>query len=182
MNKLRTKGARNRNNPVNEIQKATEVVIVKQANYINSITCNLCIIDNVYKVYLSDTEHLLPKDAAEAWPSSTPNFANASPAKRWQILPSKIEDHMDEVEMLDVANPRTEEVALGDYATKYNTNEKAKPGPASGLPGAAEGQTQQAADDEDLLPPPNILRPGAKQNLQFEGGRRDLDQRDNNVL
>ena len=80
---------------------------------------------------------------------------------------------MDEVEMLDVANPRTEEVALGDYATKYNTNEKAKPGPASGLPGAAEGQTQQAADDDDLLPPPNILRPGAKQNLQYEGGRRD---------
>jgi hypothetical protein len=138
------------------------VVIVKQANYINSITCNLCIIDNVYKVYLSDTEHLLPKDAADARPSSTPNFANASPAKRWQILPSKIEDHMDEVEMLDVADPRTEDVALGDYATKYNTNEKAKPGPASGLPGAAEGQTQQAADDEDLLPPPNILRPGAK--------------------
>ena len=75
--------------------------------------------------------------------------------------------------MLDVANPRTEEVALGDYATKYNTNEKAKPGPASGQPGAAEGQTQQAADDDDLLPPPNVLRPGAKQNLQYEGGRRD---------
>jgi len=67
-------------------------------------------------------------------------------------------------------------VALGDYATKYNTNEKAKPGPASGLPGATEGQTQQAADDDDLLPPPNILRPGGnytKQNLQYEGGRRD---------
>jgi hypothetical protein len=29
LNKLRTKGARNRNNPVNEIKKATEVVIVK---------------------------------------------------------------------------------------------------------------------------------------------------------
>ena len=72
--------------------------------------------------------------------------------------------------MLDVANPRTEEVALGDYATKYSTNEKAKPGPANdydytttiGRPGAVGGQTQQAVDDDDLLPPPNILRPRAK--------------------
>lgn len=80
---------------------------------------------------------------------------------------------MDEVEMLDVANPRTEEVALGDYATKYSTNENAKPGPANnydytttiGLPGAVEGQTKQAVDDEDLLPPPKVRRAGGEINI-----------------
>lgn len=42
-NRSRLKGARNKNNPVNDIKQAKEVVIVKQANYMDCISCHMCI-------------------------------------------------------------------------------------------------------------------------------------------
>lgn len=50
-NRFRAKGARNKNNPSNDIKYAKEVKIVKQANYIDCLTCHMCIHDNVYKIY-----------------------------------------------------------------------------------------------------------------------------------
>lgn len=50
-NKFRAKGARNKNNPMNDLKYAKEVVIVKQANYQDCITCHMCIQDNIYKIY-----------------------------------------------------------------------------------------------------------------------------------
>lgn len=50
-NRHRLKGRKNKNNPINDIKQAREVVIVKQANYMDCISCHLCIGDNVYKIY-----------------------------------------------------------------------------------------------------------------------------------
>lgn len=50
-NRFRKKGLRNKNNPVNDLKKAQEVIIVKQANYVDCISCHVCIQDNVYKIY-----------------------------------------------------------------------------------------------------------------------------------
>ena len=57
MHKFRTKGYRNRNNPTNALKLATEVVIVKKANYTECLTCHVCMSDNKYKVYTSDTHY-----------------------------------------------------------------------------------------------------------------------------
>ena len=51
LNKFRLKGSRNKNNPLPIIKKASEVKIVKQANYLDCASCHLCISDNIYKVY-----------------------------------------------------------------------------------------------------------------------------------
>lgn len=42
-NRFRAKGARNKNNPSNDIKYLKEVVIVKQANYMDCISCHVCI-------------------------------------------------------------------------------------------------------------------------------------------
>ena len=52
--KYRLKGARNRSNPINMIKRAHELIIVKEANYTDCMTCHFCIKDNNYKVYTVD--------------------------------------------------------------------------------------------------------------------------------
>jgi hypothetical protein len=60
------------------------------------------------------------------WPAPEPQFSEASPAKKWQILPSKI----DEMEMVESAQIENQEQANDeDYATKYASNTAAKPEP-----------------------------------------------------
>ena len=51
LNKYRLKGSRNNNNPSIKLQNATEVIVIKQANYIDCLTCHFCIQDNQYGVY-----------------------------------------------------------------------------------------------------------------------------------
>ena len=55
-NRFRKKGQRNKNNPSNTLKLATEVLIVKQANYMDCISCHVCIQDNVYKIYDTNFE------------------------------------------------------------------------------------------------------------------------------
>lgn len=75
---------------------------------------------------------------------------------------------MNELEMFG-----TEDAPLNDYATNYNTNEQAKPGPSTGMPRSTFQDKKTAVDDDDdLLPPPNIIKAGQR-NTQYEGGRRD---------
>jgi len=50
-NKFKTKGIKNKNNPVKDIKNAREVIISKQANYTDCISCHSCINNNVYKVF-----------------------------------------------------------------------------------------------------------------------------------
>jgi len=50
-NKFKTKGQKNKSNPVKDIKLAREVIITKQANYTDCITCHNCINNNVYKIY-----------------------------------------------------------------------------------------------------------------------------------
>jgi hypothetical protein len=45
------KGSRNRHNPKNALKKCTRVLVVKKANYINTVSCQLCVRENIYKVY-----------------------------------------------------------------------------------------------------------------------------------
>ena len=52
--KYRLKGSRNRSNPVNMIKRAHELIIVKEGNYTDCMTCHFCIKDNNYKVYTVD--------------------------------------------------------------------------------------------------------------------------------
>ena len=55
LRKFREKGKRNRNNPTDKLKEATEVLIIKQGNYTDCLTGYICISDNVYKVYTTDT-------------------------------------------------------------------------------------------------------------------------------
>ena len=49
--RFKKKGARNKNNPSQHLKSAKEVIIVKQANYMDCISGHLCINDNIYKIY-----------------------------------------------------------------------------------------------------------------------------------
>ena len=64
--KFRLKGSRNKNNPIRDIERASEVRIVKQANYTDCLSCHFCIADNIYKVYNTDAQvdepTIIPKD------------------------------------------------------------------------------------------------------------------------
>lgn len=51
------KGIKNPNNPRDVLKKVSKVYIVKKANFINCLTCNFCIGENVYKVYKYREEH-----------------------------------------------------------------------------------------------------------------------------
>ena len=55
LKKFREKGKRNRNNPTDKLKEATEVLIIKQGQYTDCLTGYICISDNVYKVYTTDT-------------------------------------------------------------------------------------------------------------------------------
>lgn len=109
------------------------------------------------------------------WPAPEPQFSEASPAKKWQILPSKI----DEMEMVESAQIENQEQANDeDYATKYASNTAAKPEPRAALtPAATRGKNLNASaapeeDDDDDLPPPNIMKKGTGGAL-YEGGHKD---------
>ena len=54
LDKYRLKGSRNRSNPINQIKRSSEVMIVKEANYTDCMTCHFCIKDSNYKVYTVD--------------------------------------------------------------------------------------------------------------------------------
>ena len=58
LKKFREKGKRNRNNPTDKLKEATEVLIIKQGQYTDCLTGYVCISDNVYKVYTTDTKNL----------------------------------------------------------------------------------------------------------------------------
>lgn len=58
LTKFRTKGHKNRHNPDKDLKGATEVLIVKKANYEQCLTCQLCVSDNAYKVYQTDDQFL----------------------------------------------------------------------------------------------------------------------------
>ena len=54
LTKYRLKGSRNRANPINMIKRAHELIVVKEANYTDCMTCHCCIKDNNYKIYTVD--------------------------------------------------------------------------------------------------------------------------------
>ena len=55
-NRLKYKGTRNKNNPVNSLRRASELVVIKEPNYTDLLSCHFCISDNKYKVYVQREE------------------------------------------------------------------------------------------------------------------------------
>lgn len=49
--KIKFKGKKNPNNPREMLNKANKVYISKKANYNDCATCNICVSENVYKIY-----------------------------------------------------------------------------------------------------------------------------------
>ena len=83
-NRFRAKGSRNKNNPSNDIKYAKEVNIVKQANYIDCITCHMCISDNVYKIYDANFKPIFIDDDFIRQQQDLDSIAPVSQSTRFQ--------------------------------------------------------------------------------------------------